>query len=49
MIDRFIVPSFYVDIQTVLSLYSSGRTIRIAFYTGDELSFKSDEPVKKVF
>lgn len=35
MFDTFNVPSFYVGIQAVLSLYSSGRTTGIVFDCGD--------------
>ena len=35
MFETFNVPSFYVGIQEVLSLYSSGRTTSIVFDAGD--------------
>jgi actin len=35
MFDTFNIPSFYVGIQAVLSLYSSGRTTGIVFDAGD--------------
>jgi actin len=38
MFDTFNVPSFYVGIQAVLSLYSSGRTTGIVFDAGDGVS-----------
>jgi actin len=36
--ETFNVPSFYVGIQAVLSLYSSGRTTGIVFDAGDGVS-----------
>ena len=38
MFETFNVPSFYVGIQAVLSLYSSGRTTGIVFDAGDGVS-----------
>ena len=38
MFETFSVPSFYVGIQAVLSLYSSGRTTGIVFDAGDGVS-----------
>ena len=38
MLETFNVPSFYVGIQAVLSLYSSGRTTGIVFDAGDGVS-----------
>ena len=38
MFDTFNVPAFYVGIQAVLSLYSSGRTTGIVFDAGDGVS-----------
>ena len=38
MFETFNVPSFYVAIQAVLSLYSSGRTTGIVFDAGDGVS-----------
>jgi actin len=38
MFETFNIPSFYVGIQTSLSLYSSGRTTGIVFDAGDSLS-----------
>jgi len=38
MFETFNVPSFYVGIQAVLSLYSSGRTTGIVFDSGDGVS-----------
>jgi actin len=38
MFETFNIPSFYVGIQAVLSLYSSGRTTGIVFDAGDGVS-----------
>jgi len=38
MFETFNVPSFYVGVQAVLSLYSSGRTTGIVFDSGDGVS-----------
>ena len=38
MFETFNVPSFYIGIQAVLSLYSSGRTTGIVFDAGDGVS-----------
>merc|ERR1719273_2784173 len=38
MFETFSVPSFYVAVQAVLSLYSSGRTTGIVLDCGDEVS-----------
>ena len=38
MFDTFNVPAFYVGIQAVLSLYSSGRTTGLVFDAGDGVS-----------
>ena len=38
MFETFNVPSFYVGIQAVLSLYSSGRTTGLVFDSGDGVS-----------
>ncbi|XP_041362997.1 actin, cytoplasmic 1-like [Gigantopelta aegis] len=38
MFETFNTPSFYVSIQAVLSLYSSGRTTGIVFDSGDGVS-----------
>ena len=35
MFDTFNVPAFYVAIQAVLSLYSSGRTTGMVYDSGD--------------
>lgn len=35
MFETFNVPSFYVSIQAVLSLYSSGRTTGLVLDSGD--------------
>ncbi|KAK8899026.1 hypothetical protein M9Y10_001323 [Tritrichomonas musculus] len=39
MFETFNVPSFYVGIQSVLSLYSSGRTKGIVLDSGDAVTF----------
>ncbi|PVU98105.1 hypothetical protein BB561_000094 [Smittium simulii] len=38
MFETFNVPAFYVNIQAILSLYSSGRTTGIVFDSGDGVS-----------
>ena len=38
MFEAFNTPAFYVGIQAVLSLYSSGRTTGIVFDAGDGVS-----------
>ncbi|KAH9412135.1 actin [Ordospora pajunii] len=38
MFETFNVPSFYISIQAVLSLYASGRTTGIVFDSGDGVS-----------
>ena len=38
MFETFNVPSFYVAIQAVLSLYASGRTTGIVLDSGDGVS-----------
>lgn len=38
MFETFSVPTFYVAIQAVLSLYASGRTTGIVFDAGDGVS-----------
>jgi actin len=40
MFEIFNAPSFYVGIQVVLSLFSSGRTMGIVFDAGDLVSHK---------
>jgi actin-related protein len=35
MFERFSVPAFYLAIQAVLSLYSSGRTTGLVLDAGD--------------
>lgn len=38
MFEKFNVPSFYLSVQAVLSLYSSGRTTGLVLDAGDGVS-----------
>jgi actin len=38
MFEKFQVPAFYLAIQAVLSLYSSGKTTGLVFDAGDGVS-----------